>query len=98
MAAGQLTKHHHKWLEVHSVIQVRSGKMQCSHLFTFLSVECTEERDGLTAENGTFTGERKLQCITADLECVMLTVLTHSAPSMPARLTKLGSSKLSQVF
>lgn len=76
----------------------KEWKMQRSHLFTFLSVECTEERDGLTAENETSTGEGKLQCITADLECAVPIVLTHSAPSMAARLTKLRSSKLSPVF
>lgn len=73
----------------------KEWKMQRLHLFTFLSVECTEERDGLTAENETFTGERELRRVTADLECV---ILTHSAHSVPAKLTKLSSSKLSQVF
>lgn len=55
-AAGQLRE---PLLEVHRVMQVRGGKVQGSHLFTSLSMECTEERE--TELQGMLQGE--LQCV-----------------------------------
>lgn len=64
----------------------------------YVSVSGMHRREGLTVGNDTFPGEGKLQPITADLQCLVLIALTHSAPSVPAKLTQLHSSKLPQVF